>query len=388
MQTLNPASEPQRRFAMRPTPPQLARAWNELRDRNPRTGLREAASQLGSSEGEIVAARCTGPGGPVFRLRRDWNALLTELNAAAPLRLRTRNRHAGLARRVTTLPTLRDLYAAPGQWHEALVIREEDTDPGRPQSRVCIFAPDGTPVLTLERTPHGDAAAWERVLRRLAAVDQRPGMTVTISTAPGTRPDTAVDCEALRDAWDLSRHPDTIHELSACFQCTPEQTLRLAGPERAWPVGQEALDTVLMYAAEDALGLRIELANQGVRQQYSGPVTRLAPTRTSFNILDPDFSLNIRRESIAGTWVFRRPASSGARHGLALFAPDGETIIRITDASPAGHPEDPRWRALLGLFDPLPAAPRPGALLAKPRFAMMSRSADVAQQVEQSIRNR
>ena len=69
----------------------LSRAWELLREEQPRLRIRDAATRLGVSEGRLLATRV---GAGVRRLRPDFPALFQGLCGLGPVMALTRNEHA------------------------------------------------------------------------------------------------------------------------------------------------------------------------------------------------------------------------------------------------------------------------------------------------------
>jgi putative hemin transport protein len=66
----------------------LMEQWNNLKAENPKMRIRDAAKQLGSSEGALIAAQV---GANVTRLEGDWKAFLVEVAALGKVMALTRN---------------------------------------------------------------------------------------------------------------------------------------------------------------------------------------------------------------------------------------------------------------------------------------------------------
>ena len=70
------------------TAEQIAERWAQLQQTQPRMRIRDAATELGVSEAQLLASQC---GQNVTRLQADWGTLLTELEALGPMLALTRN---------------------------------------------------------------------------------------------------------------------------------------------------------------------------------------------------------------------------------------------------------------------------------------------------------
>ena len=65
------------------------------------------------------------------------------------------------------------------------------------------------------------------------------------------------------------------------------------------------------------------------------------------NVLDPGFSLHLREDRVAQTWLVRKPTADGIVTSVELFDAQGETIAMFFGERKPGTPEIAPWRELL-----------------------------------------
>jgi putative hemin transport protein len=63
------------------------------------------------------------------------------------------------------------------------------------------------------------------------------------------------------------------------------------------------------------------------------------------NIFNSAFTLHLREDTIAETWVTRKPTADGHVTSLELFAADGTQIAQFYGQRTEGEPEQTQWRA-------------------------------------------
>ncbi|MBS3799931.1 MAG: hemin-degrading factor [Thioalkalivibrio sp.] len=343
------------------TAARLEEQWRELKNTEPQLRAREAADRLGVSEGELVACRCDGR--QIVRLHPAWPDLLPELEALGPVMALTRNNHvvhekhgvyAG-ARVFGNMGLLVnpdiDLRLFLSQWDHLFAVTESTRSGVR--HSLQVFGDDGLALHKIYATERTDEGAWSRLIGRFRALDQVPGTSFAPPHAIATDPpDPAVDVAALRERWDALRDTHDFVDLLRRFGIGRLQSLRLAGAERAYPVQIDAGRLVLEYARDDALPVMVFVGNRGLVQIHTGPVSRLVAGGEWFNVLDPRFNLHLRTSAIASAWVVAKPTVDGPVHSLELFDEQGTLLLQLFGERKPGRPQDPRWRALLGVLEP------------------------------------
>ena len=89
------------------------------------------------------------------------------------------------------------------------------------------------------------------------------------------------------------------------------QALRLIGTEFATPITATAAESILRGAAADALPIMVFVANPGMIQIHTGPVSKIAPHGEWINVLDDEFNLHLRQPALTHAWAVRKPTKNG-----------------------------------------------------------------------------
>jgi putative hemin transport protein len=338
----------------------LATRWETLRASTPHLRARDAAAQLGVSEAELVA---TMLGTTATRLDTDTASLLHALPSVGRCMALTRSEHAvsevrgrygGVelgAHAGQVIGEHIDLRVFPSQWRHAFALDEPQKDGARRRS-VQVFDGTGTAVHKIYLEPDGDARAWDTLVASRSAT-----LPLVLEPAPAKRterPDAQVEVEAFTAAWDAMTDTHEFFHVLAAYKLTRTQALRLAGTERARPVRNDSLSSVLHDAAETGDRIMIFVGNRGCLQVFSGDVARIVRTGPWINVLDPGFNLHVREDKIASSWVVAKPTQAGIVRSLELFDADGETIaLLFHKRDDRDNPEHPAWHSLL---DRLPDA--------------------------------
>ncbi len=325
-----------------------------LRAARPHVRMRDAATDLGLSEAELVAAFC---GHGVTRLAADWRQLVPALSSLGPVMALTRNPHAVIEKTgpyerieidggsALVLGAEIDLRLFLGRWHSAFAV-DERPDTGMRRS-LQFFDPTGVAVHKVFLTEHSDVQAHAALTAQFASVDQAPRQSVTAAPAPpAVRPDEAIDVAQLRREWEAMQ--DTHEFFAILHRCGVGrlQALRLIGDDLARQVSATSLRAVLDAAARDGLPIMVFVGNAGAVQIHTGPVYRIQSVGQWLNVLDPDFNLHVDEPAIASAWVVHKPTVDGTVTALELYDATGETIALLFGKRKPGIAQLPEWRAL------------------------------------------
>ncbi|WP_228068138.1 MULTISPECIES: ChuX/HutX family heme-like substrate-binding protein [unclassified Neisseria] len=104
-------------------------------------------------------------------------------------------------------------------------------------------------------------------------------------------------------------------------------------------------------ARDQGLEIMIFSGNRGVVQIQTGRVHNLVRARGWLNILDAKeegFSLHLKDDEIAETWVVRRPIREGFVICLEGFDNCRKTVIQIFGRRQEGETEPAAWHSLTG----------------------------------------
>jgi putative hemin transport protein len=89
--------------------------------------------------------------------------------------------------------------------------------------------------------------------------------------------------------------------------------------------------------------IMVFVANRGVIQIHTGPISRVVMLDPWLNILDKKFNLHLREDNIYDTWVVRKPTDDGIVTSLELFDAEGQAIAMFFGERKPGTPELESW---------------------------------------------
>ncbi len=319
---------------------------------------REAAQQLGVSEGEVIASHVGQRGeASAIRLKGPFPELLPEIGTLGNVMALTRNQsvvhekvgtyqnlshqgHMGLA-----LGEEIDLRIFYSHWQHAYALTEETTR--GPQRSLQFFGADGGAIHKIFLKPESSLEAWLGLTDKWTHDDQAPGQSVSASSGKNaTLLDAEIDVDGLQLAWAGMQDTHEFFGLLKKFKVARTQALRLAGADFAWQVENRAARTMLEAAATAKLAIMAFVGNPGMIQIHTGPVENIKVMDKWLNVLDPGFNLHLREDLIAQSWVVKKPTTEGDVTSLELFDTSGETMVMFFGKRKPGIPELPQWQAL------------------------------------------
>lgn len=333
----------------------LTERWAQFKLEHPKSRIRDAAQQLGTSEAELLATQCTGqPEAPVVRLTADFAALLNQVPSLGRVMALTRNdsvvhERKGAYEQVSVkgpmglvLGEAIDLRLFMTHWHFGFAVNEND------RRSLQFFTQDGEAVHKIYLTEDSNAAAYDELVSRFRAPEQGPELATQPTPAPaGETPDADIDVTGFREAWRTLTDTHDFFGLLRKFGVSRTQALRLGPPELVQRLDNTAIVRGLEAAAASQLSIMLFVASRGCIQIHTGPVERLVTAGPWFNVLDPDFNLHLKLGDVAETWLVKKPTAEGLVHSLELYDAQGQNLLLFFGKRKPGIPEQDAWRELV-----------------------------------------
>ena len=320
---------------------------------------RDAAQALDVSEGEAIAA-AVGRAAPLraVRLRGPWPALFEQLPTLGRVMALTRN-EAAVHEKTGTYESMShegpiglalgadiDLRIFYMRWKHAFAVTE-DTARGVQRS-LQIYDAAGTAVHKVFMKDGADLGAWAAFTEAHADAEQVPGGHFEpVAALPAPAADESIDVEGFRAAWLAMADTHEFFPLLRRFNVARTQALRLAPAGMVQTLPNDTVRALLQAAAAAGTSIMCFVGNLGMIQIHTGPVHKIEIMGPWINVLDPGFSLHLREDLVATTWLVRKPTSDGIVTSVELFDAQGETIAMFFGERKPGQPEIEAWRELL-----------------------------------------
>ncbi|MCH8545024.1 MAG: hemin-degrading factor [Alcanivorax sp.] len=332
----------------------LQAAWHALRETQPRLRIRNAATQLGVSELELLL---TEPQDKVLRLQPAFTEIYPSLSLLGRIMTLARNDEVvhettGVMSKFSVMEGGRmglclgeiDLRVFFSHWGHACAVTE--AGPKGPRHSLQMFDHSGQAVHKVYATDDTDMQAWHALVTRFRAADQRPPLA--LEPAPVfQRKAPIADPHPLQEEWASITDVHQFHDMLKRHGLDRLTALEQVGEPWARPVALDSVENVLNSVAEMGTPIMAFVGNRGIVQIYTGQVQRLLRTGEWFNVLDPHFNLHMRTGEMTQLWVVRRPSEDGDITSLDAFNAKGELVLSLFGERKPGKAELSAWRDLL-----------------------------------------
>lgn len=336
----------------------LRERYQSLRARQPSMRVRQAATHLGVSELELVAAHCGDMQSVI--LASPPQTVFKELGRLGRVMALTRNdacvheRHgvyedirAGKSMGLVLGPDI-DLRMFFQHWATTLAVN----DGGR--KSIQFFDGAGSAVHKVFVTDQTDLAEYTRLVNELA--EMRPVWPQVQPLPQQPAPSSGITTDAFRSDWLAMQDTHEFHGLLQKHGLARVAALKGVGCDLAQPVETALAERLLTDVARLGIPFMCFVGNHGMIQIHTGPVTRVMRTGPWFNVLEPHFNLHLDTTAIHSAWIVNKPSKDGWVTSLECFDEQGQMIVQFFGARKPGVPELAAWRALLVSYCPEPLA--------------------------------
>ncbi len=338
------------------TTPSLRERWENLLEQKPKMRIRDAATELGVSEAELLA---TGCGQAVTRLAGDWSQLIKDLPTVGRVMCLTRNEHAiheryGEFRQIDFFhgmgqvvgPDI-DLRLFMSHWHHGFAVTDQ-TPEGERQS-FQFFNAAGEAVHKVFLQKESNYGAYGVILNKFRSRDQGTGVEVVANPPAAPEiPDAEIDIEGFQAAWRELKDTHAFFVILQKFRVGRVQALRLAPEGFARRVNGGSIRRMLESASSSGLPIMVFIGNRGCLQIHTGPVKNIRMFGAEWlNVLDDEFNMHLRDTAVSSVWIVRKPTVDGVVTSLEVFDESGNNLALFFGKRKPGEAEDPGWRELL-----------------------------------------
>ena len=335
----------------------LKEKYERFREENPKVRIRDAATQLGVSEGELLA---TGVGENVIRLRPDFKELLHELHKLGRVMALTRNEEIVHERKgvyenaQTEMPHGMALFVNPdidlrifsNNWHFGFAATVEN--PRGTMRSIQIYDQDGSAVHKIYLTDKSNLEAYEELVKNFTAEEQPTTLEVTAKDAKAAdKPDSEIDVDGFRQAWRDMKDTHDFFPMMKKFGVGRRQALRLADEEFSKEVPSDTFKDLLVKARDGNVPIMVFVGNDGIIQIHTGEVENVVEARGWFNVMDEAFNLHIDQDNVGSAYIVRKPTEDGIVTSLELFNKNDDDIALFFGKRKPGIPERDDWRELV-----------------------------------------
>lgn len=327
----------------------LKEQYADYRALNPDKGIRDAIEAIGVSEVELLMTRL---GDNVIRLRPEMNAILESLQELGTVMGSTQNNDGSidvqgkygkfsLAPNAGLFLGAMDLRITLQYWETAFAV----DDNGR--QSLQFFDRAGKLLHKVALMESSSVTAFTKLVRKFKSDNHIPAQLVREnSEAIQELPDREIDIESFRSSWEKLTDTHEFSGLLRNYGVTRTQALRLAPENRAEEIAFDLFQDTMVHCLQQKIPLMIFVGNQGCMHICTGEAKNLINTGNSYQIMNPEFNLNLTTKSIASIWKVVKPSADGDIHSVELFDVQGDLIVQFFGKRKPGIPELSAWREL------------------------------------------
>jgi putative hemin transport protein len=327
---------------------------------------RDLAHSLGISEAELLAAHLgpdhakTDTNFRTIRLKPDWSSIIAKAHSLGEVMALTRNEscvhekvghygHPTGQNNELLLGKEIDLRIFFKEWaHGFAVIENFYLDCRR---SFQFFDEFGNALHKIIIRENSDLFAFENIIEQYRSTDQEAKIDIQ---APGIQqaPLIDVDIDLLGFQRDWLGMADThqFFDLIKQYKLSRIQALRFAPEGYAQRVPVHFTRELLRKVAIRHIPIMVFVANRGIIQIHTGPISKVVMMDPWLNILDQNFNLHLREDDVYDSWVVRKPTDDGIVTSLELFDSKGEVIVMFFGERKPGSPELETWRGVVEDF--------------------------------------
>ena len=328
--------------------------WISFHKENARIRIRDAAKQLGSTEGEILASFA---GSSVIRLDSRFAELWKRMPELGYVMVLTRNescvherkgvfeevsvnsKHVGVV--VGKDIDLRMLFHC---WAFAFAVLDNE-EAGFKRS-IQVFDHQGTAIVKIFLQANSDQTAFDNLVRAFQEPKQLTELSLLPPKPAPVYDNEKADIPAFLQAWSELKDTHDFFPLLRKYNISRHYALKVAN-EFARKVTNDSVKELLQYAADTQLEIMVFVSNHGNIQIHTGPVSKIVEIPNWINVMDPAFNLHLRLDHIAECWAVKKPTVDGMVHSLEVFDAAGELIVQFFGKRKPGSPELPAWTSFI-----------------------------------------
>ena len=327
---------------------------------------RDLAHSLGISEAELLAAHLgpdhakTDTNFRTIRLKSDWSSIIAEAHSLGEVMALTRNEscvhekvghygHPTGQNNELLLGKEIDLRIFFKEWaHGFAVIENFYLDCRR---SFQFFDEFGNALHKIIIRENSDLFAFENIIEQYRSTDQEAKIDIqapSIKQAPLI--DVDIDLLGFQRGWLGMADTHQFFDLIKQYKLSRIQALRFAPEGYAQRVPVHFTRELLRKVAIRHIPIMVFVANRGIIQIHTGPISKVVMMDPWLNILDQNFNLHLREDDVYDSWVVRKPTDDGIVTSLEIFDSKGEAIVMFFGERKPGSPELDSWRGIVEDF--------------------------------------
>lgn len=328
--------------------------WINFKTENPKVRIRDAAQQIGTSEGTLIAAFA---GTSVNRLTPDFRALVKRMPELGKVMVLTRNESCVIERKGVfeqvdvenphvglVLGKDIDLRMFMNKWVHGFAVSDDETAGFK--NSIQVFDAQGVAVVKFYPTDATDMNAWKQLVSDFTAPVQDTEIPEAAPARKMTYADT-VDTAAFLEEWAVLKDTHDFFPLIMKHKVSRTQALEIAAGRFTRKISNDVPKLLLEQASATNLEIMIFVGNHGNIEIHTGPVNKILEIPGWINVMDPDLNIHLKMGDVAQCWAVEKPSVDGVVTSIEVFDAAGEMIVQFFGKRKPGQPELEPWRALV-----------------------------------------
>lgn len=237
-----------------------------------------------------------------------------------------------------------DLRIFPARWRHILAVANHDG--GKVSRSIQFYDEFGTALQKVFMRDDGRTAAWDALIDRFKTEGKPQFTAAALPPVEMPAPLAENRIAAFQERWLEIKDVHHFGGLLETFGLDRQASYPYAPQGMAKKLGHDAWQRVLEQARDAGIEIMIFAGNRGLVQIQTGKVHNIVRARGYLNVLDgkeEGFSMHLKDNAIAETWVVRRPVREGFVTCIEGFDERRRTVIQIFGRRAEGETELREW---------------------------------------------
>lgn len=340
----------------------LEQQYKTYKEAHPKARIRDISIALAVSEMELLEVSTVEK---LTYLGNNFKGVLGDAHTLGHVMALTRNEHAvhetkGIYENVSFMDKapmgiahnpIIDLRYFLSSWaHVYAVVFQSGK---RTMYSLQFFDKSGNAVHKIYATPKSNLEAYQELVEKYKTAHRVNVPVEAEKVQPSAKTDQSLDVGAFQTAWLNMKDTHDFFGLLRKYNLTRQAAFCIAPQGTTHRVEKKAIVSMFEMAVASGTPIMVFLGNKSCLQIFSGNIHKLVEMNGWYNVLDKDFNLHLKLESIDEAWVVKKYTTDGIVTSLELFDKDGNQILYCFGQRKPGVPELDMWRTIVSKLKPL-----------------------------------
>jgi|GEM_PF-588186 putative hemin transport protein len=337
----------------------LAQNFKKLINDKPNLRTRDAAAALKSSEAELLAS---GAIDGVKLLKADPQMLLERLKRVGKVMSLTRNEdcileHKGNFQSVNVTQNEKmfmgltigeiELRCFLKEWKYFFSVTSIKKD--EESHSIQVFDKAGVAIIKIFEQRHTDQAAFKALIDDMeekSINDFEPTVVYDEQISHAI-----IDTDKFTQEWQKMTDPHQFTSLLKDYKADRFDALAAVQGVHSHKLTVPFIEVCLNHCAEEAIPIMIFTGNKGNIQIHQDIVKHIKVMQIGenkwINVLDPNFNMHLKENTIGSVWHVVKPSESGPIHSIEIFNHENKLITQLFGLRKMNNPQNEKWVAFI-----------------------------------------